>query len=200
MAIDLVYLVDKLLPVGYISSTGDRIVPWSDESANVGLGSVLDERLDHTRAIIEVEVTFHGPFGLFDVDLAGWDPVLGDPGERVMDRPERFGGDDDDLVAPLAELPKGVDRVGIGVEVPEEGVPIVISGPLPESTHVLEVGQAGDGVPGCHRVNRQLGPVLLVVAANPTGIEIGNDPIEVYTQSHTREGKGLRFMNGGPEG
>ncbi len=147
-------------------------------------------------AIVEVEVAVHFPFGVFDVDLAGWDPVLGNPGERVVDRPRRFGGDDHDLVAFLGELPKGIDRAGIGVEVPEERMPVMILCPLPERTHVFEVGETGDGVPRLDRINRQLGAVLLVVAANPTGIEVGHDTIEVYTQSHTREGKTLRFING----
>ena len=83
-----------------------------------------------------------------------------------------------------AQSPQGVDGAGIGVEVPEEGVPIVVASPLPELAHVLEVSQAGNRVPCLYRIGPQFRAVIAVVALYPSRVEVGHNPIEVDTQSH----------------
>ena len=82
----------------------------------------------------------------------------------------------------LAQIPEGVNGPWVGVEVPEQGVPVVVPGPLPELTHVLEVSEAGNGIPGFDGIRRQFRSVLHVVPPDPPGVEVGHNPVEIDTQ------------------
>lgn len=156
------------------------MVPRPDESTYRRLGPVGDERIDDVGAVVEVDVARHFPLGILDVDFRGGYPVLGNPGKSVVNGPNRFVGDDDDLMLP-AEVIEGVDSPRIGIQVSEQGVSVVVPRPRPELTHVFEVGEAGYGVPGLDRVRRQLGAVIQVVPPDPSGVEVSDNPVEIDT-------------------
>src|SRR5690606_36967641 len=124
-----------------------------------------------------------------DVDLARREAMLGYPLEGVVDRPAGLGSEHHEVMAPAGQPPQRLGGAGVRLRVAEHAATVVVAGPPPELPHVAEVRERGDGIPRPHRVERDLRSELLVVTADPAGVEVGDDAVQVDPQAHRRQGR-----------
>src|SRR5690606_23451804 len=101
--------VAEMLPALDMGGSRYGMVPGTHEPAHHPIGAIGHEVLEIVGGILEVDVAVHLPLAVEDMNLPGGDAVLGQPGEGVVDRPRRFGGEDHDLVPVLGQSPQRVD-------------------------------------------------------------------------------------------
>ena len=94
---------------------------------------MLDEAAQMFGCVLQVDVATYPPFLIEDVDLAGRNLVVGDPGEGVGYSEIGLAREDDDLVPVPGEGGQCFDRIRIGLEVAEHRVPVEVTSPGPET-------------------------------------------------------------------
>ena len=81
----------------------DRFVPRPDHPTDGRVRAVPNEIGQHDRRVVEVDVALDAVLAVADVDLLRRQLMVGDPAQRVWDRPARLGGEDDDAMAGVTQ-------------------------------------------------------------------------------------------------